>query len=92
MDFAWTHQVTQQARYIFTNLFLFFASGNLYIADFTNHRIRKVLASTSVISTIAGTGSTTFSGDNGQATSATLYNPIGVAVDTSGKGKKFLAQ
>ncbi len=50
-----------------------------------NNRIRKVLASTSVISTIAGTGSTSFSGDNGLATSATLYYPVGVAVDASGK-------
>ncbi len=58
--------------------------GNLYIAEYSNHRIRKVLASTSVISTIAGTGTGSFSGDNGQATSATLYEPIGVTVDTSG--------
>ena len=58
--------------------------GNLHIVDFYNHRIRKVLASTSVISTIAGTGSTSYSGDNGQATSATLNYPIGVAVDPSG--------
>ncbi len=59
-------------------------TGNLYIADRDNNRIRKVLASTSVISTIAGTGSATYSGDNGPATSAALNQPIGVAVDTSG--------
>ncbi len=59
--------------------------GNLYIAEQSNHRIRKVLASTSVISTIAGTGTASYSGDNGQATSATLNIPVGVAVDTSGK-------
>ncbi len=59
--------------------------GNLYIGDSANHRVRKITASTSVISTIAGTGSTTYSGDNGQATSAALYIPIGVAVDISGK-------
>ena len=59
----------------------------MYIADFGNNRIRKVLASTSVISTIAGTGSASFSGDNGQATSATLNAAEGVAVDTSGKRK-----
>ncbi len=58
--------------------------GNLYIADSGNQRIRKVLASTSSISTIAGTGIASYSGDNGQATSATLIGPIGVAVDTSG--------
>ncbi len=45
---------------------------------------------TSVISTVAGTGSTSFSGDNGPATSATLYYPVGVAVDTSGKSKYLI--
>ena len=57
--------------------------GNVYIADQDNNRIRKV--SNGIISTIAGTGSTTYSGDNGAATSATLRSPIGVAVDTSGR-------
>ncbi len=37
-----------------------------------------------VITTIAGTGSNSYSGDNVAATSTTLYNPQGVAVDTSG--------
>ena len=50
-----------------------------------NHRIRKVTVSTGIITTIAGTGSTTFSGDNGAATSATLKIPVGVAVDASGR-------
>jgi len=61
------------------------ASGNLYIADYNNHRIRKVTISTGIIITLAGTGSTSFSGDNGQATSATLNNPNGIALDSSGK-------
>ena len=38
-----------------------------------------------VITTIAGTGSTTYSGDNGQATAAGLYNPFGVALDAAGE-------
>ena len=38
-----------------------------------------------IIKTIAGTGSTTYSGDNGAATSATLRYPVGVAVDASGR-------
>jgi hypothetical protein len=63
------------------------SSGNLFIADQSNYRIRKVLASTSVISTVAGTGTASYSGDNGQATSATFNSPLGVAVDASGKGK-----
>ena len=56
----------------------------MYIGDSRHYRIRKVVMSTSIISTIAGTGTSSFSGDNGQATSATLC-PIGVALDTSGK-------
>ncbi len=57
----------------------------MYIADQWNNRIRKVTYSTGIITTIAGTGSTSYSGDNGAATSATLYYPEGVAVDASGR-------
>jgi hypothetical protein len=58
--------------------------GNVYIADFGNNRIRKVTVSTGIITTIAGTGTNSYSGDGGAATSATLYNPFGVALDSSG--------
>ena len=58
------------------------SAGNLYIADTGNHRIRKV--SNGVITTVAGNGTPGFSGDNGPATSAQLYNPVGVAVDSAG--------
>ena len=40
--------------------------------------------STGIITTIAGTGTASYGGDNGQATSATLNTPIGVTVDSSG--------
>ncbi len=60
------------------------ASGNVFISDYQNHRIRKVTVSTGIITTIAGTGTPTYSGDNGQATSATLYYPLGVALDSAG--------
>jgi hypothetical protein len=56
----------------------------VYIADTFNHRIRKVTVSTSMITTIAGTGASSYSGDGGQATSAALYYPFGVDVDSSG--------
>ena len=59
--------------------------GNVYIADYGNHRIRKVTVSTGIITTIAGTGSASYSGDNGAATSATLNYPVGVALDASGR-------
>ena len=85
----------------------------MYIADWSNNRIRKVTVSTQIptvvptaiptvqpshvpslipsntpvdiITTIAGTGTTSYNGDNGAATSATLYYPWGVAVDASGR-------
>ncbi|MGA2351413.1 MAG: MBG domain-containing protein, partial [Terracidiphilus sp.] len=60
------------------------ASGNLYIADSSNQRIRKVAASTGVITTVAGNGVAGYSGDGGLATSAELYNPRAVAIDSSG--------
>ena len=57
----------------------------MYIADESNNRIRKVTVSTGIITTIAGTGTASYSGDTGAATSATLYYPTGVAVDASGR-------
>ncbi len=62
-----------------------FLTGNVYIADQSNNRVRIVTTSTGIISTFAGTGSTSSSvGDGGEATSATLNNPYGVALDSSG--------
>ena len=58
------------------------SAGNLYVADGNNDRIRKV--SNGVITTVAGNGTSGFSGDNGPATSAELYIPLGVAVDSAG--------
>ena len=58
------------------------SSGNLFIAS-ENHRIRKVDTSGN-IGTMAGDGTFGFSGDGGPATSAQLYQPRGVAVDSSG--------
>jgi sugar lactone lactonase YvrE len=59
------------------------STGNIFIADTTNHRIRKVSTS-GIITTIAGNGSGGFSGDGGPATSAQLYYPNGVAIDSVG--------
>ncbi len=61
-----------------------YVGSNLYIADRTNQRIRKVVISTGIISTVAGTGAASFSGDNGLATSATFYDPHGLTLDASG--------
>ena len=63
-------------------------TGNLYIADYRNHRIRKVDASGN-ISTVAGTGTPGFGGDGGAASAAMLNGPAGVAVD--GAGNLYIA-
>lgn len=60
------------------------AAGNIYIADTSNHTIRKVDASTGNIDTIAGTGQPGGTGDGGAATSAKMWFPVGVAVDAAG--------
>ena len=65
------------------------AVGNLFIADSANHVIRKVDASTSIISTIAGSGNSGYQGDGTLATTASLYSPKGIAID--GAGNLFIA-
>ena len=59
------------------------ASGNIFIADQLNHRIRKI-NSLGIISTVAGIGSPGYSGDGAAATAAALNYPISVAVNGSG--------
>ena len=59
--------------------------GNVYIADTDNNRIRKVTVFTGIITTIAGTGSGSYSGDGGAATSAALNHLYGVTLDASGR-------
>jgi len=71
--------------------------GNLYIADYSDQRIRRVACGTGItgctppsgetsadIYTIAGTGTPVYNGDGVAATAANLYNPATVAVDNSG--------
>ena len=60
------------------------AIGNIYIPDYSNNAIRKVTASTGIITTIAGTGVAGYSGDGGYPTSAQLNAPFCVALDPSG--------
>jgi sugar lactone lactonase YvrE len=60
------------------------ASGDVYIADFSNCVVRKVTAGTGVISTVAGTpGRCGFSGDGGAALSAEMYGPSALAIDSA---------
>lgn len=58
-------------------------AGNLYIADTLNNRIRKV-GPNGIITTIAGTGTAGFSGDNGLAIKAKIDSPTSVAVSSDG--------
>ncbi|MFY2765151.1 Calx-beta domain-containing protein [Arenimonas sp. MALMAid1274] len=61
----------------------FDAAGNFYFAERGGHRVRKV-GTNGVITTVAGTGVSGFSGDGGPATSARLSQPMDVAVDAAG--------
>ncbi len=59
-------------------------TGNIYIADQLNQRIRKIDAGSGLISTVAGNGIPGFSGDDSLATNAKLKMPASVALDDSG--------
>jgi sugar lactone lactonase YvrE len=64
------------------------SAGNLFFADFSNHRIRKVDAN-GMISTVAGSGPLfpdpgSYAGDGGPATAARLWGPQGIAIDAAG--------
>ncbi len=61
----------------------FDAGGNLYFSDYYTNRIRKINTS-GIITTVAGNGAFGYTGDGGQATAATLNNPVAVAFDASG--------
>jgi hypothetical protein len=57
--------------------------GNLYIADFNNHRIRKI-STDGIITSVAGTGKSEYNGDGRPALESQIGEPCGVAVDRSG--------
>ena len=52
---------------------------NLYVADYYNYLIRKIVISTGVVTTVAGTGSS--GSANGTGTSASFYRPRGITTD-----------
>ena len=60
------------------------SSSNVYIADYNNCRLRKITASTGIISTISGLSTCGYNGEGIPGTSASLNYPRGVAVDSSG--------
>jgi sugar lactone lactonase YvrE len=59
-------------------------AGTLYIADTENSRIRRIDLQSGIITTIAGTGQTGFSGDEGPATQAMLYHPRDLEIGPDG--------
>jgi sugar lactone lactonase YvrE len=65
-------------------------AGNLYIADSTNNRVRKVNVSDGTISTLTGTGSESFAGDAGPANNANVNGPYGLYFDNV-TGNLFIA-
>ena len=85
--------LTQQVPLYYVNLIVAYTKtnfpipylANVYIADQYNHRIRKVTVSTGIITTYAGSSTSSgYSGDDGSATYARLNYPIGVALDSTG--------
>lgn len=64
-------------------------TGNLYVADSGNQRIRRIDAATRIVTTVAGSGSVGFDGDGGPALSASLDSPSGVALD--GEGNLYIS-
>ena len=62
----------------------FDASGNLFIADWINNRVRKVDKLTGIITTIAGTGTAGYNGDGIPATAAQVNGPCGIIFDNAG--------
>jgi DNA-binding beta-propeller fold protein YncE len=60
------------------------AAGNLYVADYHNHRVRRIDLKTREVTTVAGNGSKTSSGDGGPATRAGVRYPFDIAVAAQG--------
>ena len=90
LDYNVDDILATEANLKYPNKVVFDASGNMYISDSGNRRIRKVTASTGIITTVAGTGEVTSSdsnpkdGEGGLATAASISYPTGVAIDSSG--------
>jgi sugar lactone lactonase YvrE len=72
-----------KAQINFSNHLVADAAGNLFIADTANHRVRKI-STHGIITTVAGTGKSGFSGDGGPAVEAELGAPAAIAIDADG--------
>ena len=81
--------LAQQASLNFPSAIVVDPTGATYIADTWNHRIRRVDPANGRIETIAGTGQAKWTGDGGEAKSATLNEPNALVMD--GKGRLYIA-
>jgi RHS repeat-associated protein len=72
-----------QARLNVPTYVLVAPDGSLYISDQLNHRVRRINTN-GIITTVAGNGVASFSGDGGPATQASLWNPTGIALASDG--------
>ena len=66
------------------------ANGDLYVADSQNHRVRLLSGSTGIVSTVAGTGTASSTGDGGLGVNATLNYPSSLSLD--GLGDLFIGE
>ncbi|MBY0374476.1 MAG: SMP-30/gluconolactonase/LRE family protein, partial [Bryobacteraceae bacterium] len=82
--YAGDQGAAEQARLNAPSAVAMDGSGNVWIADTLNHRIRRVAAVGGAITTIAGTGEPGYAGDGGLAVQARLRSPSGIAVDERG--------
>ena len=78
--FAGDGGLATQAILNFPSALVVDGAGALFIADTLNHRIRRVDPQTGIIQTVAGTGQTKWSGDGGPGISATLNEPVALAL------------
>ncbi|WP_326685825.1 hypothetical protein OIE63_00920 [Streptomyces sp. NBC_01795] len=60
------------------------AAGDVYVAEWKGHRVRRIHAQDGTIATVSGTGTPRFDGDGGPARDASLYEPGGLAIDAEG--------
>ncbi len=74
-----------QATFNLPHEIRFDKAGNFYLADMTNHAVRRVDGKTGVITTFAGTGQAGYSGDGGPASAAQLKQPHSIQFDPSGE-------
>lgn len=82
--FSGDSSAATSAKLFWPNGTVFDAAGNMYIADESNNRIRKVDATTGYIYTIAGDGTAGYAGDSGLATAAQLRMPNEPVIDAAG--------